>query len=236
MSTTTTRERKPDIRVREMISFESVRKVFPQGGREVVALDGIDITIRRAEFVSIMGPSGSGKSTLLHLAGGMDLPTSGLVRVAGEATSMLADHDLTLLRRRKIGFVFQFFNLMPTLSIEENVALPLLLDGQRLSGVRDRVCALLEKVGLENRIHHTPEELSGGEMQRAAIARALVADPPILLADEPTGNLDTATGREILEMIQTVRGTRTILMVTHDPSAAAFADRRIILKDGREAE
>ncbi len=203
-----------------------------------MALDGLDLDIAAGEFVSVMGPSGSGKSTLLHLAGGMDLPSAGRVCVAGEATSSMSDRELTLLRRRKIGFVFQFFNLMPTLTVEENVALPLLLDGRRLPAVRGRVRELLERVGLGSRIGHTPEELSGGEMQRAAIARALVTDPPILLADEPTGNLDSATGREILGLLRSVHESerdRTIVMVTHDPAAAAFAGRQIVLRDGKVA-
>ena len=151
---------------------------------------------------------------------------------------MMSDRQLTLLRRRKIGFVFQFFNLMPTLTIEENVALPLLLDGARLPAVRDKVRSLLERVGLAARIRHTPEELSGGELQRSAIARALVTDPPVLLADEPTGNLDSATGREILVMLRSVHDSdqnRTIMMVTHNPAAAAFASRQITLRDGRVA-
>ena len=221
-----------------MIRFEKVRKVFPQGGRSVVVLDGLDLDIRAGEFVSMMGPSGSGKSTLLHLAGGMDLPTGGQVFVAGEPTSRMTDVQLTLLRRRKIGFVFQFFNLMPTLTVEENVALPLLLDGHRLPAVRDRVRSLLERVGLGPRMGHTPEELSGGEMQRAAIARALVTNPSIVLADEPTGNLDSATGREILVLLRSMHEAepnRTLVMVTHDPAAAAFAGRRIVLKDGKVA-
>jgi len=220
-----------------MIRFEKVTKVFPQGGREVTALSDVTLHIEKGEFLVVTGPSGSGKSTLLHLAGGLDLPTSGRVRVAGVSTTSMADMDLTLLRRRTIGIIFQFFNLLPALSVEENVALPLLLDGNRLAAVRDRVRPLLEEVGLSPRLAHRPAELSGGEMQRAAIARALVTDPDIVLADEPTGNLDSASGGEVLRILRAVTQggdrRRTVVMVTHDPEAAAVGDRRVALHDGR---
>ncbi len=203
----------------------------------MVALDGLTARIEKGEFVAVMGPSGSGKSTLLHLAGGLDLPTSGTVRLEGQATSEMSDDALTHLRRRRIGFVFQFFNLIPTLRVAENVALPLLLDGARQGDARGRVDALLDRVGLAPRREHFPDELSGGEMQRVAVARALVIDPAIVLADEPTGNLDSETGRGILELLRDVasREGRTIVMVTHDAGAAAFAGRTMRLKDGRVA-
>src|SRR5262245_13776508 len=178
-----------------------------------------------------MGPSGSGKSTFLHLAGGLDLPTSGEVRIDDQPTSAWDDDALTLLRRRRLGFVFQFFNLVPSLSVYENVALPLLLDGAPGPDIERRVAPLLERVGLAGRSAHAPAGLSGGEMQRTAIARALVTDPAMVLADEPTGNLDRATGRGILELLHGVaaRDGRAVVVVTHDPSAAEFADRVVRL-------
>lgn len=218
-----------------MIEFREVARVYTQGRKQVRALDGVSLTIARGEFAAVMGPSGSGKSTLLHLAGALDLPTSGRVLVAGTATSDLSDSDRTLLRRRRIGFVFQFFNLIPTLTVEENVALPILLDGVRISQAHARVAALLERVGLAGRTAHLPEELSGGEIQRVAVARALVTEPEILLADEPTGNLDSATGAGIMELIRSVarEHSRTVVVVTHDPNVARYADRLIRLKDGK---
>ncbi len=220
-----------------MIEFRDVRKEYLQGARLVSALDGVSLRVEKGEFLAVMGRSGSGKSTLLHLAGGLDLPTSGSVEVDGVSTARMTDTELTLLRRRRIGFVFQFFNLMPALTVEENVAMPLLLDGARLPPVRAAVRALVERVGLAARLAHRPEELSGGEMQRAAIARALVTDPPIILADEPTGNLDSSTGRDILDLLRAVArdpaSPRTVVLVTHDPAAAAVADRRLSLRDGR---
>jgi len=179
-----------------MISVRDVHKVFRQGEAEVRALAGVTLDIAAGEFVSIMGPSGSGKSTLLHLMGGLDLPTAGEIVIEGTPISRMSDDEITIFRRRKIGFVFQFFNLLPTYSAEENVALPLLLDRRRPRDVRDRVGAALDLVGLGHRRRHRPDELSGGEMQRVAIARALVIDPVLILADEPTGNLDTRSGEQ----------------------------------------
>jgi len=220
-----------------MISFAQVTKTFAQGGREVVAVSDLTLDIASGEFLAVVGPSGSGKSTLLHLAGGLDLPTAGRVEVAGVATSHMSDDELTGLRRRRIGFVFQFFNLLPALTVEENVALPLLLDGARLPTVRDRVRAMIDAVELTPRREHRPAELSGGEMQRAAIARALVTDPEIVLADEPTGNLDSRTGEEVLRLLRALTAEggrpRTVVLVTHDPAAAARGDRRVTLRDGR---
>jgi putative ABC transport system ATP-binding protein len=217
-----------------MIALRDVHKVFHQGEAEVRALAGVSLDIEAGAFVSIMGPSGSGKSTLLHLMGGLDLPTSGEVTLDGSPLSRMSDDEITLLRRRKIGFVFQFFNLLPTYTAEENVALPLLLDGLGRREVRPRVEAALEQVGLSHRRRHRPEELSGGEMQRVAIARALVIDPRVILADEPTGNLDTKTGEQVLDLLGAANRDRhcTIVLVTHDSQAAAHAERLITLKDG----
>ncbi|KAF0241568.1 MAG: putative ABC transport system ATP-binding [Planctomycetota bacterium] len=218
-----------------MIRFDDVRKIYTQGTREVRALDGLTLHVPRGEFLAVMGPSGSGKSTFLHLSGGLDLPTSGGVTVDGQSTATLGDDGLTLLRRRKIGFVFQFFNLMPTLRVVENIALPLLLDGNGNGAAVPKAEALLERVGLTSRRDHFPDELSGGEMQRVAIARALVIDPALVLADEPTGNLDSATGRGILELLKEVseKEGRTIVMVTHDEAAAKWAKRIARLRDGK---
>jgi putative ABC transport system ATP-binding protein len=217
-----------------MIALRDVHKVFHQGEAEVRALAGVSLDIAAGAFVSIMGPSGSGKSTLLHLMGGLDLPTSGEVSLDGSPLSRMSDDEITLLRRRKIGFVFQFFNLLPTYTAEENVALPLLLDGIGRREVRPRVEAALEQVGLSHRRRHRPEELSGGEMQRVAIARALVIDPRVILADEPTGNLDTKTGEQVFDLLGAANRDRhcTIVLVTHDSHAAAHAERLITLKDG----
>ena len=218
-----------------VIEFHDVRKVHAQGRRDVVALDGVSLQIARREFVTIMGPSGSGKSTLLHLAGALDIPTSGEVKVEGIVTSTLDDTALTLLRRRAIGFVFQFFNLVPTLNIVENASMPALLNGGRFDTVRIRARELLCRVGLEKRLDHYPEELSGGEMQRVAISRALITDPPLVLADEPTGNLDTAAGIEILRLLQEIARERTVVIVTHDERAAGYGTRLVKLRDGKLA-
>ncbi len=218
-----------------MIRLENVRKTYGRGEAAVCALAGVSLEIRQGEFLSIMGASGSGKSTMLHLMGGLDLADSGEVSIGGAALSKMSDDDLTIFRRRKIGFIFQFFNLLPTLSAEENVALPLLLDGKSMREIRPRVQRMLDRVGLTKRLQHKPDELSGGEMQRVAIARALVIEPVLLLADEPTGNLDSKTGEEILQLIQETaeQFRQTIVMVTHDARAAAYGDRIVTLKDGR---
>jgi len=218
-----------------LIELRGVGKVFRNGRREVVALDGIELGIQRGETVAIVGPSGSGKSTLLNLIGGLDRPSSGEILIEGRSLAGLSDEELTRLRRDKIGFVFQFFNLLPTLTCLENVALPLHLRGWARKQAHQRARQLLELVGLSARLTHLPEELSGGERQRVAIARALAVYPPILLADEPTGNLDTGTGQEILELIHDLHrrlGT-TVLIVTHDQKVAAGCERVISLRDGR---
>ncbi|MBI4526595.1 MAG: ABC transporter ATP-binding protein [Deltaproteobacteria bacterium] len=217
-----------------MIRLINVKKIYRTGNSEIAALSGISLDILKGEFVAIMGPSGSGKSTLLHVIGGLDWPTRGEVLLNGRVISQMSDDAVTLLRRRKIGFVFQFFNLLPTLTALENVMLPLRLDGQAGSQAFDRAQTLLSRVGLEARRNHLPEELSGGEIQRLAIARALVFNPPILLADEPTGNLDTRTGETILELMRHINREEgcTVVMVTHNRDAARFADRIIHLRDG----
>jgi putative ABC transport system ATP-binding protein len=217
-----------------MIELDRVTREF-EGKRHVTALADVTLTIPRGEMVSIVGPSGSGKSTLLNLVGGLDRPTSGVVRVDGEALAGLSDDALTRVRRDKIGFIFQFFNLLPTLSCVENVGLPLHLRGWPRRKVDERARELLSLVGLGHRLSHLPEELSGGERQRVAIARALSIYPPILLADEPTGNLDTRTGEEILALIRDLhsRLQSTVVIVTHDMKVAQSCARTITLRDGR---
>jgi putative ABC transport system ATP-binding protein len=215
-----------------MLTLQDVTKTYPQGGRMVQALRGVSLCIRGGEFVAIMGPSGSGKSTLLHLLGALDVPTSGSVHFAGRDLRALSERRRSLLRRGRIGFVFQSFNLLPTLTAAENVALPLLLAGACRS--RPRALAALERMGLARRADHFPAQMSGGEMQRVAIARALVGDPDLILCDEPTGNLDSANAREILLLLRGLPdGRRTVVMVTHDVQAAAHGDRTVHLRDGR---
>jgi putative ABC transport system ATP-binding protein len=193
----------------------------------------VSLTIRGGELVAIVGPSGSGKSTLLNLMGALDRATSGTVKIHGEDLSALDDDAITSLRREQLGFVFQFFNLLPTLSALENVMLPSLLGGKRAKDVRPRAEAQLAAVGLAKRMGHKPDQLSGGEMQRVAIARALVSDPPLVLADEPTGNLDTKTGEGVLELLLgATSARRTVVLVTHDSRIAARADRVLSIRDG----
>jgi putative ABC transport system ATP-binding protein len=220
-----------------MITLAGVTKQFA-GKRDVIALDAVSLTIPRGEMVSIIGPSGSGKSTLLNLVGGLDRPTSGYVSIDGERLSDLSDDALTRVRRDKIGFIFQFFNLLPTLSCLENVGLPLHLRGWPRHKVDERARELLSLVQLDRRLTHLPDELSGGERQRVAIARALSVYPPVLLADEPTGNLDTRTGEEILSLIRDVhrRLSCTVVIVTHDMKVAESCERTISLRDGRIVE
>lgn len=217
-----------------MVRCIDVRKSYAQGGNVITALAGVSLDIPRGQFAIIMGPSGSGKSTLLHLMGGLDRPTSGDVLVDERLISQMVDDEVTLFRRTRIGFIFQFFNLMPSLNALENVTLPLFLDGQAKAYADARAEVLLAKVGLEKRRQHLPEEMSGGEIQRLAIARALAFHPPILLADEPTGNLDSKTGETILALLRRINQEEgcTVVMVTHSKEAARYGERIIHLRDG----
>ncbi|WP_405904298.1 ABC transporter ATP-binding protein [Streptomyces sp. NBC_00656] len=208
-------------------------KVYGTGDTEVRALDGVSVGFPAGRFTAIMGPSGSGKSTLMHCAAGLDTLTSGTAFIGGTDLGALDDRRLTLLRRRRIGFVFQAFNLLPTLTVAENITLPMDLAGERPD--RTRLDAIIDTVGLRDRLHHRPSELSGGQQQRVAVARAFAGDPDVVFADEPTGNLDSRAGQEVLRLLgRTVRQTgRTVVMVTHDPVAAAHADEVVFLADGR---
>jgi len=220
-----------------MIRCRDVCKIYQQGENEITALADVSLEIPAGSFAAVMGQSGSGKSTLLHLIGGLDRPTSGELLVDGRLIGQMADEQVTLFRRTQIGFVFQFFNLLPTLTAMENVALPFVLDGRAKSEADGRAAILLAKVGLDQRKDHLPEELSGGEIQRVAIARALSFSPPILLADEPTGNLDSKNGTAILDLLRQINQEDgcTVVIVTHSEEAASYADRRIYLRDGRVA-
>jgi putative ABC transport system ATP-binding protein len=217
-----------------LVSVTDLVKEYSLGTARVPALRGVSFDIEPGHLVSVMGPSGSGKSTLLHLIGGLDTPTGGSVVIDGHDLADLDDQELTIFRRRRLGFIFQFFNLLPTMTAWENVALPRLLDGEKLKDVRPRAVELLAKVGLENRVAHKPSQLSGGEMQRVAVARALVADPVLVLADEPTGNLDSASGQAVLELLRNIvtEEGRTVVIVTHDAKAASMADQQVSLRDG----
>lgn len=216
---------------------ESLRRQYQLGEHVVNALDGVDFSVTEGEFVGIMGPSGSGKSTLLHLLGGLDKPTDGEITLAGNKLSLLDDKETTLVRRHNVGFVFQFYNLLPTLTAEENILLPILIDGKDGKQYQERLDTVLKLVGLESRRRHKPDQLSGGEQQRVSIARAMITEPAIVLADEPTGNLDSKTGRIIMELLRRSCDElgQTIIVVTHDPRSAAYADRVVFLQDGAVA-
>jgi putative ABC transport system ATP-binding protein len=218
----------------DVLNASRLRKQYLMGDHQVEALAGVDFIVKKGEFVAIMGPSGSGKSTLLHLLGGLDQPSDGEVTLADHKLSLMNDSQITLVRRHNVGFIFQFFNLLPTLSAEENIALPLIIDGKNLRQYRERIDLLLELVGLSDRRHHKPDQLSGGEQQRVAIARALVTEPAIVLADEPTGNLDSKTGTIIMQLLRRSCDEfgQAIIAVTHDARAAAYADRVVFLRDG----
>jgi putative ABC transport system ATP-binding protein len=217
-----------------LIQAENLTKTYGTGEAAVTALAGVSLSVEAGEFVAIMGPSGCGKSTLMHLLGGLDRPTAGSVRIDGQDLTTLSDAALAELRRRRIGFIFQFYNLIPVLDAAENAALPLLLDGVRPSDAASRGVEWLKKVGLSDRSRHRPSQLSGGQQQRVAVARALIADPALVLADEPTGNLDTRSSDEIAALLKKISGEwgRSVVMVTHDPRIAAYADRIVFLKDG----
>jgi putative ABC transport system ATP-binding protein len=216
-----------------LIEIQDASRRYRMGDSEVIALRGVTVRIAKGEFVAIMGPSGSGKSTLMHILGCLDRPTAGRYLLDGTAVETLADVDMSRLRNRKVGFVFQSFNLIPQLTLAENVELPLVYSGVTREARRERAVSMLTAVGLGQRIDHRPTELSGGECQRAAIARALVNEPPLVLADEPTGNLDTRTGVEIMKIFQRlhVAGT-TIVIVTHDPEVAKWSQRVVSMRDG----
>ena len=216
-----------------MIDLRGVSKTVDSGGRPLTILHALDLSIASGQFVAIVGPSGSGKSTLLGLLAGLDAPSTGQILIDGVDITRLGEDELARLRGEKIGFVFQFFHLVPALTAFENILVPMEIAGRRDGVVRAR--ELLDEVGLSDRGHHYPSQLSGGEQQRVAIARALANDPPIVLADEPTGNLDSTTGRHIIELLLAVRRTRrsTLVLVTHDVELAALADARLVLRDGR---
>lgn len=218
-----------------VLKTNNLRKEYRMGDHLVLALDGVDFKVEKGEFIAIMGPSGSGKSTLLHLLGGLDSPSEGEVNLAGQALSQLTEYQATLARRHNVGFVFQFFNLLPTLTAEENILLPLIIDGKNPKKYEEWLGELLSLVGLLDRKSHKPDQLSGGEQQRVAIARALITKPAILLADEPTGNLDSKTGSAIMELIRktSLELDQTVILVTHDPKAATYAQKVIFLRDGK---
>ncbi|MBI3158162.1 MAG: ABC transporter ATP-binding protein [Chloroflexi bacterium] len=217
------------------VETRELTKIYGSGDTAVTALDSISIHAAEGEFVAVMGPSGCGKSTLLHLLGGLDHPTRGKVIISGQDVAEMTDDALTELRRRQMGFVFQFFNLLPVLSAVENAALPIMLDGVKPDEAKAKATEWLTRFGLADRLVNRPDQLSGGQQQRVAVARALVSEPKLVLADEPTGNLDTRSGDEIAALLREVsqKYGRTVVMVSHDPRIAAYADRIIFLKDGK---
>lgn len=217
-----------------IIQSINLNKKFKMGEIDLEVLKDINLTINKGEFVSIMGPSGSGKSTLLYLMGGLDKPTSGSIKIHDKEVAVMNDKEQSILRRRDLGFVFQFYNLIPNLNVEENIMLPILLDGGKPKEHQAHLEEILEIVGLTDRRKHTPRELSGGQQQRVAIARALINDPEIILADEPIGNLDSKTGTEIMELFKKINKEKkkTIIQVTHSVEAANYGDRIIQVKDG----
>ncbi len=218
-----------------VIEVENLCKSYQMGEVQLEVLKNINLKINLGEFASIMGPSGSGKSTLLYLLGGLDKPTSGSIKIKGSDISKMSDDQESIMRRREIGFVFQFYNLIPNLNVEENIMLPVMLDGKKTGKYKEKLDEILEIVGLFERRHHTPRELSGGQQQRVAIARALINEPDIILADEPIGNLDSKTGNEIMGLFSEInkRKGKTVVQVTHSIESAAFGNRIINVKDGR---
>jgi putative ABC transport system ATP-binding protein len=218
-----------------VIEIRDAVKIYARGATEVRALDGLSLSVPKGQFLTVMGSSGSGKSTLLNLLGALDVPTGGSVSIDGKEIGKLPDDELSRFRRDRLGFVFQFFNLLPTLSAVENVMLPRLLAGKSRDEVRPKAQALLDQMGIGTRADHRPDELSGGQMQRVAIARAILGEPSLLLADEPTGNLDSKTGAEVLNLLREATRSRqlTVVMVTHDANSAQVGDRIVRLADGR---
>lgn len=222
----------------KIVETENLTRIYGSGEAQVNALDGVSLHVDTGEFVAVMGPSGCGKSTLLHLIGGLDHPSSGVVKIEGQDLSRLNDDDLTDLRREHIGFIFQFFNLIPTLTALDNTALPLVLGGMKPGDAQVKAAEWLGKLEVSDRSTHRPEELSGGQRQRVAIARSLVTDPTLILADEPTGNLDSKAAQEFAALLRDIvdRWERSILLVTHDPRISSYADRILQMKDGRITE
>lgn len=216
----------------EILKVQGLKKIYGMDGNQVVALSGIDLSINKGEFVAIVGASGSGKSTLLHLLGGLDRPTEGKVVIDGEDIYSYGEEKLAIFRRRKVGFIFQFFNLLPILDVEENIALPALLDNDRVD--KEYLADIIKLLGLEDRKHHLPSELSGGQQQRVSIGRALLNKPSIVLADEPTGNLDSKSSKEVIELLKfsAKKYNQTLILITHDINIASTADRIITLMDG----
>jgi putative ABC transport system ATP-binding protein len=218
-----------------MIKLVDVTKIYRQGTQQVTALDRVNLEIQRGEFLAITGPSGCGKSTLLNLLGGLDVPTSGRVIIEGVDLADMDDVRLTWFRRERVGIIFQFFNLIPILDVRENVALPFLIRGMSAKEANERATELLKMIGLLDRQNHHAQDISGGEMQRVAIARALINDPDIILADEPTGNLDSRSGKKILEVLSRLNADlkKTVILATHSSDAAGFAHRQLMMRDGR---
>ncbi|MGQ9651087.1 MAG: ABC transporter ATP-binding protein [Phycisphaerae bacterium] len=219
----------------DVLEIENLHKSFRLGSQVIRALNGVSLSVAQGTLVAIMGASGSGKSTLLHMAGGLDLPDSGTVRIESKDLTRMSDRQRTLFRRKRIGIIFQAYNLLPTLTAEENVAVPLLIDGLSSSQIRFRVAEMIRLVHLEHRAGHRPQAMSGGEQQRVAIARALLNDPALILADEPTGNIDSISAVEVWELLRRLAHEmgKTVLMVTHEAAAASYADRIYVLKDGQ---
>lgn len=219
----------------KILEVKNLKKIYGHDSQIVEAISDVSFALERGQFTSLMGPSGGGKSSLLHLIGGLDRPSQGSVCINNRCLEAMNDDELSAFRRQSLGFIFQFFYLLPTLTALENVALPLLIDGRALRDVSARAIELLGMIGLGHRVNHRPDQLSGGEMQRVAIARALITDPVLIVADEPTGNLDSKTGVIVLELLQKMAREQghTILMATHDANAASYADRQITIRDGR---
>ncbi|WP_312702185.1 ABC transporter ATP-binding protein [Sedimentibacter sp.] len=218
-----------------IIEVEKLFKTYMLGTVPVEILKEINLSVIKGDFITIMGPSGSGKSTLLYLIGGLDKPTSGKISIKGQDISVLSDEEQSIMRRREVGFVFQFYNLVPNLTVEDNIMLPILLDGKKIKNYRGKLDEILEVVELSERKNHTPRELSGGQQQRVAIARALINEPDIILADEPTGNLDSKTSDEVMKLLQRINKDKgkTILQVSHSQESAKYGNRIINVRDGR---
>lgn len=217
----------------EILRVENIKKSYGSGDNTVKALDGISLSVNKGDFLAIVGPSGSGKSTLLHILGGIDTPTSGRVFIDGKDIYLQSADELAIFRRREVGIIYQFYNLIPVLTVAENISLPLLMDGRKVD--RDHLSGLIQSLGLADRANHYPDQLSGGQQQRVSVGRALINDPAVLLADEPTGNLDSKNSQEIIELLKQSnrKQKQTVILITHDENIALQADRLIALEDGR---